>query len=240
MTALRAEALATSLRDGDRTFRLELSGLRIASGQVLALTGPSGAGKTLLLELMGLLRAPDPGADYQLEGEDDLGALWAGGPGNPALARRRGTLFGFVPQSGGLLPFLDVADNIAVTQRIAGRPDAPWVAHLIEALGLGDVRRLYPPALSIGQRQRVAIARALAHMPPFVIADEPTAALDPEASARVMELFLQLAREKATGVILSSHEIGLLDRFSLERFRLSALPEGPGRIVSRLVAMEDA
>lgn len=232
---LFAEKLTTELRDSDRVFRLDVLNLHLAPGTVVALGGPSGSGKTLLLELLGLLRRPDPpsGFHFRASGgtETDLARLWSRRGAD--LAATRGRLFGFVPQSGGLLPFLTVADNIRLTQRIAERVEARWVESLLETLGLGAVRHLRPGALSIGQRQRTAIARALAHRPAFILADEPTAALDPEASETVMRLFLGLARDTGCGVFLSSHDLDLVDRHGISR--LSLVVEGQGsRVTSRL------
>jgi len=92
-----------ALSDGDRVFRLEIDQLDLKPGQAVALTGASGAGKTLVLELLGLLRAPGPGTRFDwTEGDNhhDLAALWVRGSRSAALARMRGQLFGFVPQTG--------------------------------------------------------------------------------------------------------------------------------------------
>jgi putative ABC transport system ATP-binding protein len=225
-----------TLRDGDRVFRLEIDRLDLAPGQAVALTGASGAGKTLVLELLGLLRAPGPGTRYDwTKGDvrDDLAALWTLGPRSHALARMRGALFGFVPQTGGLMPFLNVAENIALPQRVNGCLDGGWVAELIDRLGLVDVAALLPGALSIGQRQRTAIARSLAHRPPFVIADEPTAALDPDTADLVLALLLEVAGGQGVGVILSSHDVARIDRFDIPRLSLSTEAKD-GQVTSRL------
>ena len=223
--------LATSLSDGDRRFRLSVEALSLTGGEVMAVTGASGSGKTLFLELLGLLRQPDAGAAYRVQaqgrGPQDLVALWRGGPRGADLARARGRIFGFVPQTGALVPFLSVAENVALTQRIAGRRDPGRVATLLDRLGIAGVARLKPQSLSIGQRQRVAIARALAHAPAFVIADEPTAALDPASSDSAMQLLLDTARAEGAGVILSSHDLGRLDRLGLSRLHFSVEAHGP-------------
>jgi putative ABC transport system ATP-binding protein len=226
-----------SLGDAGRVFRLEVRHLDLEPGQAVALTGASGSGKTLVLELLGLLRAPGPGTRFDWhdgKGTHDLAALWAKGPRSGALARRRGALFGFVPQTGGLMPFLNVAENIALPQRVNGRMDAPWVSDLIARLGLGDVAELLPGALSIGQRQRCAIARALAHRPPFVIADEPTAALDPNAADTVLALLLEVAADQGTGVILSSHDVARIGRFGIKRLALGVETGDDGQVTAQL------
>ena len=224
-----------ALQDGDRSFRLEIAALTLEPGQAIALTGASGSGKTLMLELLGLLRAPGAGTRYDWGGQVDLAALWQKGPRNAALAARRGALFGFVPQSGGLLSFLSVRENIELPQRINQCEDAGWVADLIDRLGLRHVARLHPGALSIGQRQRTAIARALAHRPPFVIADEPTAALDPGTADTVLRLLLDVAEGQGTGVILSSHDAPRIARFGIPRLTLASEVRGHD-VISRLEA----
>ncbi len=202
----------------------------------MALTGASGSGKTLLLELLGLLRAPGAGTRYFWTNAEqtDLAGLWVNGPRSAELARMRGRLFGFVPQSGGLMPFLTVKENIALPQQLNRCEDAAWCGELVERLGLGEVAKQLPGALSIGQRQRAAIARALAHRPPFVIADEPTAALDSETADVVLQLMLEAAREQGSGVILSSHDVNRIDRFEIPRLELSTSSDDGGRVVSTL------
>ena len=224
-----------ALQDGDRSFRLEIDSLTLVPGQAVALTGASGSGKTLMLELLGLLRAPGAGTRYDWGAQVDLAALWRKGPRNGALAARRGAMFGFVPQSGGLLPFLTVRENIHLPQRLNHCEDAGWVATLIDRLGLEDVAQLHPAALSIGQRQRTAIARALAHRPPFVIADEPTAALDPDTADTVLQLLLDMASGQGCGVILSSHDAPRITRFGIPRLTLASKVKGRD-VTSRLQA----
>jgi putative ABC transport system ATP-binding protein len=219
--AIRAEALAVTLQDGDRRFRLVVPTLEIAPGAALALTGPSGTGKTLLLELLGLLRRPD--ADGRLllragERQAEAADLWRQGAG--ALAAWRGAAMGFVPQTGGLLPFLTLAENIALTQAVAGRPDPDHARALADRLRIADLLALRPDRLSIGQRQRGAIAAALAHRPALVIADEPTAALDPEAAEDALRLILEAAADTGAAVILSSHDAALVARLGVPRVRL--------------------
>lgn len=237
MGGLDLDGMEILLSSGDTRFCLAVDGLSLAPGALVALTGESGAGKTLLLEVLGLMRAPGPGGRYRHSGPDgrstDLAALWRGGANGAALTQARGTIFGFVPQTGGLLNFLSVRDNIALPQRLAGRLDGPWVQGLLDRMGLTDQADLRPAKLSVGQRQRVAIARALAHRPAFVIADEPTAALDPERSEDVLNLFLNMAAETGCGVLLSSHEVDRIDRLGLPRFHLGVTRQGD-TTVSRL------
>jgi len=235
--SLVINGLSVSLSDNERRFTLAVPDLSLAQGEVVGLTGPSGTGKTMLLEVLGLLRRPTGGA-YRLtdDAEDiDLTALWSLARTGPDAPQVRATHFGFVPQSGGLLPFLSVAENIALSQRIADRPDPAWQAGLTDRLGLASLVDLTPAALSIGQRQRVAIARALAHRPAFVIADEPTAALDPDAAVAAMGLLIEAATAGGAGVIISSHDLALLDRFEMRRIALSITSDaGSAEVTSTL------
>lgn len=235
------EGLRVTLTSGERAFTLDVPRLTVTSGERVAFTGPSGTGKTLLLELLGLMRAPDRGA-YRAALEkgrlDDLAPLWRTRSARARIAPLRGQLFGFVPQTGGLLPFLDVRANVALSQRISNRIDPTLVEALLDRLGIAGVAKLHPDRLSIGQRQRASIARALAHRPRFVIADEPTAALDPENAAEAMALLLEAADDTGTAVVVSSHDLDLLDSFALTRYRLGLVPGGdPDRVISQLAAL---
>ena len=236
--ALHVRDLSVSLSDRERRFTLRIDRLDLAGGAVVGLSGPSGTGKTLLLEVMGLLRPPDPGSRYGVTAAGrvtDLAALWTGREGGARAPETRAALFGFVPQSGGLLPFLTVSENVRLTQRLAGRPDAQWAAALEARLGLDGLGGLMPAALSIGQRQRVAIARALAHRPAFVIADEPTAALDPDNAAIAMGLLIDAAADGGAAVLVSSHDLALLDRAGVARCHLRLTsPPGAAHVVSTL------
>lgn len=239
---LLLEDVAVSLADQERRFTLSVPGLTLAPGEVIGLTGPSGTGKTLLLETLGLLRRPSSVGQFQIVSDDgplDLSGIWADTQVTPAEIR--GFMFGFVPQSGGLLPFLSVADNVALSQKIAGAEDTVWRDELLSRLGIDEIRNLFPGALSIGQRQRVAICRALAHRPAFVIADEPTAALDPEAATRAMGLLIDMATIGGAGVIISSHDLNLLDRFDLRRVSLGLVgTPGDNEVVSQLSGQTSA
>lgn len=243
---LKIDGLTVSMGDKERQFTLRTGQWSIAAGEVIGLTGPSGTGKTLLLELLGLLRAPDAG-NYFAEPMDDVdaatqdfAAFWRDPDAMALCAEARARFFGFVPQAGGLLPFLSVRDNIEISQRIARRPDAAWIKTLTNELGLSHVVNLYPAALSIGQRQRVAIARALAHRPFCVIADEPTAALDPENAQNAMRLLIEAAQAGGAATVLSSHDFTTLSNFSLRRMALS-ITSSPQEtsVISELTPVEN-
>jgi putative ABC transport system ATP-binding protein len=111
-----------------------------------------------------------------------------------------------VLQTGGLLPFLTVLENIELPRRLCHLEQDETARALAERLQIADQLKKLPAALSVGQRQRVAVARALAHEPTVILADEPTASLDPHTSAEVMELFVDLAAQHGITLVLASHE----------------------------------
>lgn len=234
---LSIDGLSVSLGDAERKFTLETGKWSVSPGEVIGFTGPSGTGKTLLLELLGLLRAPLAG-QYDATPTDTalepwaFSDLWQSGNASARAADARAQFFGFVPQAGGLVPYLTVSENIGLSQQITNRIDTAWQDHLIASLGLGPVARLRPGALSIGQRQRVAIARALAHRPYCVIADEPTAALDPENAETAMSLLIDAARQGGAATLLSSHDVRTMDKFIMRRMRLELTSSQGGKNVT--------
>jgi putative ABC transport system ATP-binding protein len=205
--------VAKRRQGADRAFELHVDSLGLAPGQTVALVGPSGCGKSTLIDLLALALEPDDAETFDLTGEDgsanDILGLWRGRRLD-RLARLRALRFGYVLQTGGLLPFLSVADNIALPQRLAGRPDRARVRDLADRLGIAEALGDLPGRLSVGQRQRVAIARALAHRPPIILADEPTASLDPINAAAVFGLFLELVAEEGATLVVATHDYDLV------------------------------
>lgn len=231
-------ALALSLRDlsrrrgaGPDAFTLEVPALDIRRGEAVALTGPSGSGKSTLLDLLGLVLRPDRCGAFALQGADgnrvDVAALWQGDR-EDALAALRAASIGYVLQTGGLLPFLPARDNIRLSPRLLGLGDAPLVDTLVARLGLGHLLDKKPRALSIGERQRVAIARALAHRPQLLLADEPTAALDPPQAVGVMGLLLELCAAVRATLVVVTHDWGLVQSLGLREVRAVPLEGGEG------------
>ncbi|MCT0976303.1 type IV secretion associated ABC transporter ATP-binding protein TagT, partial [Pseudomonas aeruginosa] len=145
----------------------------------------------------------------------DIAALWRDGRQDRLAALRRQHC-GYVLQSGGLLEFLDVRRNIGLPCALLGTPSAERVQALAERLEIGDQLDKKPAALSVGQRQRVAIARALVHAPRLLLADEPTAALDPLNAERVMRLLVEQARERGACTVVATHDERLARAAGLE------------------------
>ncbi|EWY41070.1 ATP-binding protein [Skermanella stibiiresistens SB22] len=180
--------------------------LSIGEGEFVAITGPSGSGKSSLLYLLGLLDRPTSGS-ILLDGRDTARADAA------ELAGLRLVKLGFVFQFHFLLPEFTVLGNVMIPMRkLGGGSDAELrrrAEGLLEDLGLGDQMTKLPTQLSGGQRQRVAIARALANRPRVILADEPTGNLDTKSAQTVFDIFARLARETGTTVITVTHDEGL-------------------------------
>ncbi|MBD0270451.1 MAG: ATP-binding cassette domain-containing protein [Acetobacteraceae bacterium] len=197
----------------DRSFELHVRSFALGAGEQLAVLGPSGCGKTTLLGLCGLASSPTSSGTFALHDESGTCAvdrLWRTGR-HEELARMRARLFGYVLQTGGVLPFQNVRGNVELGQRLSGRRDSARVDLLLDRLDIAALAREEPARLSVGQRQRVGIARALAHRPGFVIADEPTAALDPGNAKGVIRLLLELTAADGAALLLVSHDRRLIE-----------------------------
>jgi putative ABC transport system ATP-binding protein len=186
---------------GDRTI-LDGISVRASSGQVLAVRGPSGSGKSSLLTILGGLIAPSGGA-----------VTLDGAPVTPsgALALRR--RFGFVLQGYGLVAALTARENVAVVLQAARVPRAEVhsrVQTVLEAVGLAPVADHLIEDLSGGQQQRVAVARALVTTADVFLADEPTAELDADNRGLIVSLLVERARAGAV-VVIASHDPDVVD-----------------------------
>jgi putative ABC transport system ATP-binding protein len=145
---------------------------------------------------------------------------------------------GYVLQSGGLLPFLSVRDNILLPARLKNSPKGPNLEqrlhYLAESLGIDHLLKKLPGVVSVGERQRVAVARALIHSPSLLLADEPTASLDPPTAEKVFGLFLELASETDAAIVLATHNLSQAERFGFAAHLIDCKSEGD-KIVSKLI-----
>jgi putative ABC transport system ATP-binding protein len=179
--------------------------LTIHMGELVIMTGPSGSGKTTLLTLIGGLRSMQHGSltvlDTEMRGltREEL-----------VQTRRR---IGFIFQAHNLFPSLTAIENVRMALELKGgdRDDLNRRSQaMLEAVGLGHRINYKPQSLSGGQRQRVAIARALVAKPRVILADEPTAALDKESGANVVNLLRKLADEEQTTILMVTHDSRVL------------------------------
>lgn len=180
--------------------------LDVGLGEVVALLGPSGSGKSSLMAVLtGLERAS--GGELTVAGED-FAAL-----GEDALARARRGRIGIVFQAFHLLPTMTAQENVATPMELSGEPDAaPRARAELEAVGLGHRLDHYPAQLSGGEQQRVAIARAVANAPLVLLADEPTGNLDPETAGYVFEALEALVRQSGLAALIATHNHALAAR----------------------------
>ena len=175
--------------------------LDVARGEYIAIMGESGIGKSTLLNLIAGLETPDKGS-IRFDGCEIVGL------DDNRLTRLRRQKMGFVFQAFHLLPYLSVAQNIALPLALNGIPAGEAsnrVSSLLSAIGLAGRGNSYARELSGGEMQRVAIARALAHRPQLILADEPTGNLDPTSAAQVLALLRDQVKQGNAAGILVSH-----------------------------------
>ncbi|MFE4667322.1 ABC transporter ATP-binding protein [Streptomyces sp. NPDC056716] len=176
----------------------------IPRGELVALKGRSGSGRTTLLNIVGGLDAPD-------QGRITVGGRELTGLGEKGLLELRRDRIGFVFQSFGLIPILSAAENVGVPLRLRKADPREREERVALLLALADHGAQRPGELSGGRQQRVAIARALANHPALLIADEPTAQLDAETGHAVMELLKAVVRSEGVTALVATHDTTLLD-----------------------------
>ena len=180
--------------------------LTVSHGESLALTGPSGSGKSSLLMIMGGLERATGGTVEALG--TDLTHM-----SEDALARFRRGKVGIVFQSFHLIPTMTALENVATPLELCGNRDAfDRAAHELDVVGLGHRRGHYPSQMSGGEQQRVALARASAPRPAIILADEPTGNLDSANGAAIMDLLFGLRDRHGATLVLVTHDPALAER----------------------------
>ncbi|HEU4571267.1 MAG TPA: ABC transporter ATP-binding protein [Candidatus Limnocylindrales bacterium] len=206
--AIRVEAVTRDYPMGESVVHaLRGVDFEIGRGELVALQGRSGSGKTSLLNIIGGLDAPTSGHVW-IDGQDVTAMP------ESELIRLRRDRIGFIFQAFGLIPILTAAENVEVPLRLANAPVAQRderVRVLLELVGLGERARHRPHELSGGEQQRVAIARALANSPEILLADEPTGQLDSETGHLIMMLLRDVVRTEGVTALVATHDPVMLD-----------------------------
>jgi len=206
---LRLENVSRRYKEGEGQLEIfrDLN-MVLQAGEVVTLVGQSGAGKSSLLHMAGLLEAPSAGEIY-VDGQA-VSRL-----SDQERTRIRRDMIGFVYQAHHLLPEFDALENVVMPQMIAGksRGEAGLEAkRILTALGLGARLTHRPAQLSGGEQQRVAIARALANKPKILLADEPTGNLDPKTAGGVFDALIAITRAQGVGALIATHNFALAAR----------------------------
>lgn len=184
---------------------LENINFEAESGQLILVVGPSGSGKTTFLTIAGGLQTPTEG-DVKIN-DSTIKSL-----SKKQQTKLRLEKIGFVLQSYNLVPFLTVEEQFKLVDKLKKQNLTEQKMHeLLSDLGLLELLKKYPNQLSGGQKQRVAIARALYTDPDYILADEPTAALDTDRSMKVIELLRDLAHKRNKIIIVVTHDLRLKD-----------------------------
>lgn len=222
--ALELHSIARVYGEGETRLQIfkDLS-LTIVPGEIVGLVGQSGAGKSSLLHIAGLLEKPT-------EGQVVIAGQECNHLDDDARTRIRRIGVGFVYQFHHLLPEFSALENVVIPQLIAATPKEDAVKRAKDLLGrLGLSHRVShrPSELSGGEKQRVAIARALANRPLLLLADEPTGNLDPPTGEMVHQEFTRLIQEEGLGALIATHNIDFAKRMSrVMRLENGALVEG--------------
>ncbi|GAB3525144.1 ABC transporter ATP-binding protein [Photobacterium alginatilyticum] len=182
--------------------------LSIEQGEFVAVMGPSGSGKTTLLNMLGGIDNPTSG-EVRID-DCDICKLKE----KELIAFRRDHI-GFIFQDYSLLPVLTALENVEFVMQLQGHSEKACrqrAEELLEQVGLAEQQHKIPAKLSGGQQQRVAVARALAPRPRFVMADEPTANLDAQSTAELLDIMQQLNEKEGTTFIFSTHDPRVIKR----------------------------
>ena len=211
--------------DGQRVDILDVPSMEIAAGEQAVLIGPSGCGKSTLLHVIAGIRKPDSGK-VRLDNVELTRFSEAG------RDRIRADKLGYVFQTFNLLPGFSALENVMLGMTFARQKRSPERAKkLLDRVGLSHRLGNKPGALSVGEQQRVAVARALANQPKLLLADEPTANVDPGHQKQIVDLIRETCNEENISLLMVTHSVDVAKQFD----RVDKLEE-INRVVSDLRA----
>ena len=186
---------------------LDVPSFQIAPGEQVVLIGDSGGGKSTLLHCIAGIMAPDSGS-IRIDGIEINKLSEAG------RDRVRAAKLGYVFQTFNLLAGFTALENVRLGMTFAsGKHDVSRAVELLQKVGLGERLHHKPSALSVGQQQRVAVARALANRPKLLLADEPTANIDPANQQRIIDLIRQCCSDEDIALLMVTHSMAVADQF---------------------------
>ncbi|MFB8278394.1 ABC transporter ATP-binding protein [Nocardia colli] len=220
-TTLTLDDVTLTYPDGSgRLTALDRVDLRVAGGEIAAITGPSGSGKSSLLAVASTLIRPDSG---RIDLQTSTGSVDLATVGRREAAELRRTSIGIVFQQPNLIPALTAVEQLQVMSHLGQRlhisarqrhETRARALELLDAVGLADQHAKRPAQLSGGQRQRVNIARALMNNPALLVIDEPTSALDTERGAAIIDLILTIVHDHNAATLLVTHDRTHLHRMT--------------------------
>ena len=193
--------------DGSRLPILDIPQFDVTNGEQMALVGKSGCGKTTLLHTIAGITRADAG-EINIDGIDIAKLSEAG------VDKVRADRIGYVFQTFNLLPGFSAFENVLLGMTFArGRKDPQRARQLLDRVGLSHRATHKPTALSVGEQQRVAVARALANKPSLLLADEPTANIDPRNQKKIVDLIRDTCREESVSLIIVTHSLEVAGQF---------------------------
>ncbi|WP_066256506.1 ABC transporter ATP-binding protein [Neobacillus drentensis] len=201
------EHVEKSFKDGDKENHIVRNlSFRLKMGEVVAVIGPSGSGKSTFLSIAGALQSPD-------EGQVIVNGTNISSYSDIEKANIRLNHLGYIFQTSNLVPYLKVEEQLSLVLKMANqwtKESKRKIKEMLSAVGMEHRAKFYPHQLSGGEKQRVAIARAFINDPEIILADEPTASLDPNRSMAIIELISKIVKEQNKSAIIVTHDEQIL------------------------------
>jgi putative ABC transport system ATP-binding protein len=234
------KGITISREKGGVTFRLEIPDLTIYSGEFIGVIGSSGCGKSTFLDILGLILSIDSSEIFRLsvKQENNIFQQDISSLSDKKLADIRRENIGYILQSGGLLPFLSVEENILLSEKLNNKSITQESFYrLVSLLGIQGQINKKPQYLSGGQRQRVAIARALIHNPEIILADEPTASVDKPTAIEIRDQFKKLAKAYGSSVLMVTHDVDMVENHSDRLLSFKVTKVSDNLVVSQVIEL---